>query len=476
MVRLTLFWKLLIALVLMTTLLSWVQARARLSVIGDFMLLVAMATAASVMLARYLARPLDRMRRAAQAQAAGEPNVEWPIPTTREMRALSNAVQTMAINLQDKIRTIEGLLAEQRAIFDSMAEGLLVIDPRERLLDANRAAQQMFGFDIASARGREMLEVIRNARLAELLRRTLRGEEPVVEGQLTLLGDKERHLQTRGSILRTGARVKGALLVLTDVTHLRKLETLQREFVANASHELKTPVTSIKGFAETLAAEEMDPEQARRFSRIILRQAEQLGTLIDDLLELTRLEYEDGHAALERAPVLVSDIVDNALETCALEANQKDIRVEREVPGDLKIFAHAVLLQRAVFNLLDNAIKYSPAHSTVRIRARSEGDEVSIAVIDEGPGIAPEHHARIFERFYRVDKSRSRKLGGTGLGLSIVKHVVLAHGGRVDLESAPGKGSAFIIRIPTPPEPGGRRQSANADENRGGETRRAVRS
>jgi two-component system phosphate regulon sensor histidine kinase PhoR len=453
MVRLTLFWKLLIALVLLTTFLTWVRERARLTIVGDSLLLIAMAAIASAALARYLARPLDRMRRAAQAQAAGDQNVEWPIPTTREMRALSNSVQTMAINLQDKIRTIEGLLAEQRAIFDSMAEGLLVIDPRERILDANRAAQHMFGFDLASARGRDMLEVIRNVRLAEMVRRTLRGEEAVVEGQLMLLGETERHIQARGSILRTGARVKGALLVLTDVTHLRKLETLQREFVANASHELKTPVTSIKGFAETLAAEEMDPEQTRRFSRIILRQAEQLGTLIDDLLELTRLEYEAAHEGLERASVSVSEIIQSALETCAPEANRKGICVEVEAPDDLKAYAHAMLLQRALFNLLDNAIKYSPSHTTVKIRAWSEGSVISIAVIDEGPGIAPEHHARIFERFYRVDKSRSRKLGGTGLGLSIVKHIAQAHGGRVDLESAPGKGSTFILRIPVSSEP-----------------------
>ncbi len=451
MVRRTLFWKLLIALVLLTLLLSWIQSRAGLSVVGEFVALVLMATGTSVLLSRYLARPLDRMRRAALAQAAGEANVDWPIPTTREMRALSNAVQTMAINLQEKIRTIEGLLSDQRAIFDSMAEGLLVVDARERLLDANRAAQQMLGIDIQSARGRDMLEVIRNARLADLVRRTLRGSEPIVEGQLMLLGAHERHLQVRGSRLREGAREKGALLVLTDVTRLRQLETLQREFVANASHELKTPVTSIKGFAETLAGEDMEPEQARRFTRIIMRQAEQLGSLIDDLLELTRLEHEENRSALERAPVSIDEIIENAVETCGPEANQKNIRIEREVPPQFVVFAHAVLLQRAVVNLLDNAIKYSPPNTTVRIRAgRTEG-EVSIAVIDEGPGIAPEHHARIFERFYRVDKSRSRKLGGTGLGLSIVKHVIEAHGGRVDLESAPGAGSTFTLRFPASP-------------------------
>lgn len=448
MLRRTLFCKLLVALVALTLLLSWIQARAGLSTLGGFIVLVLMATVTSVLLARYLARPLDCMRRAAQAQAAGEPNVEWPIPTTREMRALSNAVQTMAINLQDKIRTIEGLLAEQRAIFDSMAEGMIVVDPRERLLDVNRAAQQMLNIDIQSARGRDVLEVVRNMRLAELIRRTLRGDEAVVEGDVTLLAARERHLQVRGSVLRAGSRIKGALMVLSDVTRLRQLETVQREFVANASHELKTPVTSIKGFAETLATEDMDAEQARRFTKIIMRQAEQLGTLIDDLLELTRLEHEEGRASIERKPVPISEVIENAVEVCGPEANQKNIRIEREIPPDIVIAAHGVLLQRAVVNLLDNAVKYSPPNTTVRVRAERTEREALIHVIDQGPGIAPEHHARIFERFYRVDKSRSRKLGGTGLGLSIVKHVMSAHGGRVDLVSAPGKGSTFTLRIP----------------------------
>lgn len=448
MFRRTLFWKLLLSLVALTLLLSWIQARAGLSEIFGFLVLVLLATGASVLLARYLARPLDQMRRAAQAQAAGEEHVEWPAPTTREMLALSNAVQTMALNLQDKIRTIENLLSEQRTIFDSMAEGVLVVDARERLLDLNRAAIQIFSIDPQNARGRDVLEVIRNARLAELVRRTLRDSDGVVEGDVTLFSGRERHLQVHGSVLRTGARVKGALLVLTDVTRLRQLETLQREFVANASHELKTPVTSIKGFAETLVAEDMDPDQARRFIRIIARQAEQLGSLIDDLLELTRLEYEDERAPLERSPLSVHELVEGALELCTAEANQKNITLSGDAEASLQVSGHPVLLQRALINLVDNAIKYSPPNTTVRVSAELEDSTICLHVRDQGPGIAPEHRERIFERFYRVDKSRSRKLGGTGLGLSIVKHVIEAHGGKVGLASALGQGSTFTIRLP----------------------------
>ncbi|MCS6771737.1 MAG: ATP-binding protein [Kiritimatiellae bacterium] len=452
--RRTLFWKLWLILVSLTLLLSWIQAAAQLPPFANLLLLALMATVASAATARFLARPLDQMRRAAQAQAAGEPNVEWPIPTTREMHSLSNAVQTMALNLQEKIHTIEGLLAEQRAIFESMAEGLLVVDTRERLLDVNRAAQQMLGIDPQTSRGREFLEVVRNTRLAELIRRTLRGNEQVVEGDAVLLGPRERYLQVRGTPLRSGARIKGALVVLSDVTRIRQLEAAQREFVANASHELKTPVTSIKGFAETLAGEDMDPEQMRRFTKIIARHAEQLGALIDDLLELTRLEHEGSGAQLECKWVPVREVIENAVDACASEANQKNISVSIDIPEEFSISAHPLLLQRALVNLIDNAIKYSSANTGVRVRAERDEGSAKIHVIDQGVGIAPEHHERIFERFYRVDKSRSRKLGGTGLGLSIVKHIVDAHGGKVTVSSAPGKGSTFTITLKLPQGPG----------------------
>lgn len=453
MLRFGLFARLLAALAAVMIVAAWIGSLGELSIPSRMVLLLLIAAGVSGLIARSIGRPLDGMRRAAQAQAGGEIEVEWPIPTTREMRELSNAVQTMALNLQDKIRTIENLLAEQRSIFDSMAEGLIVVDPRERILDANRAAQQMLQFDIASVRGRDMLEVVRNARLANLARRALREEAPLIEGSIMLFAGSERQIQVRGSLLRAGGRVKGALLVLSDVTRLRRLESIQTEFVANASHELKTPVTSIKGFAETIASEDMPPDQIKRYCRIIARHADQLGTLIDDLLELARLEHEEGRGPLNLAPTPVTELIEGAVETCAADASRKNIRIERVIPPDLLVQAHALFLQRAIFNLLDNAVKYSPAHSTIRVIVERTDSEVLIHVRDEGPGIAPEHHERIFERFYRVDKSRSRKLGGTGLGLSIAKHLVEAHGGRITLVSAPGQGSTFTIHLPLPPPP-----------------------
>ncbi|MCZ7591795.1 MAG: ATP-binding protein [Kiritimatiellae bacterium] len=448
MFRRTLFWKLLLSLVALTLLLSLTD-QLDLSLPVTLLIFLLSAALASALLARYLARPLARMRRAAEAQAAGEQKVEWPAPTTLEMKALSTAVQAMALNLQDKIKTIETLLAEQRTIFESMAEGVLIVDAHERVLDVNRAAIRIFSIEAETVRGRGVLEVVRNARLAELVRRTLAGEGATIEGDVMLLSNGERHLQVHGNLLRDGARVKGAMLVLTDVTRLRQLETMQREFVSSASHELKTPVTSIKGFAETLAAEkDMDPEQAQRFIRIIARQTEQLGSLIDDLMELMRLEYEDERTPLERQNLFLRDLIDGALGLRVVEANQKNIALSTDADRTIRIHAHPVLMQRALINLVDNAIKYSPPNTTVRVHAESMGDTLLIRVSDQGPGIAPEHQDRIFERFYRVDKSRSRKLGGTGLGLSIVKHIVEAHGGTVALVSAPERGCTFTITLP----------------------------
>lgn len=449
MTRRALFWKLLVSLVALTLVLSWIERNAQLPPFVGILALLLLAMLTSALLARYLARPLAQMRRAAQAQAAGKENVQWPAPTTNEMGALSSTVQAMALDLQEKIHTIENLLSDQRAIFDSMAEGVLVVDTQARLLDMNRAAREMLSVTVDEVAGRDVLEVARNARLVELVHGTLADTQHVVESDISLFFEAERHLQIHGSVLRGAGGIKGALLVMTDVTRLRQLETLQREFVSNASHELKTPLTSIRGFAETLAAEkELDAEQTQRFTRIIARQSEQLSALIDDLMELTRIEYEQERAPLERSLVGIRETINAVLEARAGEANQKNIALSTDADPALQWSVHPVLMQRVLVNLVDNAIKYSSAHTTIAVNAEADGDEVRVSVRDQGMGIAPEHQRLVFERFYRVDKSRSRKLGGTGLGLSIVKHIVEVHGGRVTLVSSPGQGSAFTIHLP----------------------------
>jgi two-component system phosphate regulon sensor histidine kinase PhoR len=241
--------------------------------------------------------------------------------------------------------------------------------------------------------------------------------------------------------------VTHALVVLHDVTRLKKLELVRRDFVANVSHELKTPLTSIKAAVETLKAG-AGPEDAERFVDMILRHSDRLNAIIDDLLALSRIEQGEEKGEIVLEPGRVCEVLAAAATALESAAREKNIRVELDCAPELWARMNAALLEQAVTNLLDNAIKYSGAGATVRVRAGLEGDRVAIAVVDEGPGIPAEHLERIFERFYRVDQARSRKLGGTGLGLSIARHIVGAHGGEIRVRSEVGKGSVFTVWLP----------------------------
>jgi two-component system phosphate regulon sensor histidine kinase PhoR len=277
----------------------------------------------------------------------------------------------------------------------------------------------------------------------------LAGEAPVERDvQLGPLADT--WLQVRASGLRgpDGARI-GALLVLDNVTRLRKLETMRRDFVANVSHELKTPITSIKGFVETLLHEQLeDKDNSLRFLGIILRQVNRLDAIIGDLLMLSRLERGSEEQTIQIQCESLAEVLCAAVEMCEKKAADKSMRLDLECPADLQAEINAPLLEQAVTNLIDNAIKYSGAGAAVRIAASHEGHAVVICVQDQGCGIEPVHLPRLFERFYRVDRARSRELGGTGLGLAIVKHIVAAHRGSVRVESTVGRGSTFFISLP----------------------------
>jgi two-component system phosphate regulon sensor histidine kinase PhoR len=238
----------------------------------------------------------------------------------------------------------------------------------------------------------------------------------------------------------------GTLFVVHDVTRVKKLENVRRDFVANVSHELRTPITSIKGFVETLDDGALeDPELSRKFLGIIGRQAERLNTILNDLLTLAKLEAGEDGAQVETERKNVRDLVRVALEDCARRAEEKEMQLRVDVADDLFIHANSSLVEQALVNLVDNAIKYSESGGSVWVEARNEGPLVEIRVVDNGPGIERSHLARLFERFYRIDQGRSRQLGGTGLGLAIVKHIAQVHGGRVGVTSVEGEGSTFSI-------------------------------
>jgi two-component system phosphate regulon sensor histidine kinase PhoR len=397
-------------------------------------------------------RPLEEMKRGAELFARGNLGFRLRLPEARELAGLARALNQMAGQLDDRIRTINNQRQELEAVLTSMAEGVLAFDNEERLLNMNRAASELLGISAADMRGRQLQEVIRNADLqrfvVDLLEGRAEGERDIV-----LHHRGERLLRLHGTVLRdVGGRHIGVLVVLNDVTRLRLLETMRRDFVANVSHELKTPITSIKGFVETLLdGAYREPDEAWRFLRIIARQAERLNAIIDDLLSLSRLEQDaNGGAGLRPGPL--HGVIASAVQTCKVVSDSREITVAHEVEDGLQAAVNPVLLEQALVNLIDNAVKYSESGTRVVVAARRIGDEIMIAVIDQGRGIEKQHLNRIFERFYRVDKARSRQLGGTGLGLAIVKHIVQLHGGRVRVDSTPGRGSTFTIYLPSAAE------------------------
>jgi two-component system phosphate regulon sensor histidine kinase PhoR len=258
----------------------------------------------------------------------------------------------------------------------------------------------------------------------------------MLNGHSTALYDEEGHRM-------------GVLLVLNDVTRLRKLENVRRDFVANVSHEIKTPIAAIQGFVETLREGAMEnKEDSERFLEIIQKHVRRLNAIIEDLLSLSRIEEEEGNQEIVLSQGRVRDVLSTAVQVSQVKATPTNIRMTLSCREDLMAEINPPLLEQAVVNLLDNAIKYSENGSTVRVEAKRSDEEIIISVRDEGCGIEKRHIPRLFERFYRVDKARSRKLGGTGLGLAIVKHVTQAHGGHVTVESTPGKGSVFNLHLP----------------------------
>ena len=263
---------------------------------------------------------------------------------------------------------------------------------------------------------------------------------------------RDRVLQANGTALRDPAgRGIGAVIVLNDVSRLRQLENMRRDFAANVSHELKTPIASIKGFVETLLDGAMhNPDDAERFLRIIARQADRLNAIIEDLLSLSRIEKEGEAADIVLQAAALQETLTAAIHNVEGKAAERGIAIQLSGEPNLEAKINAPLLEQAVTNLLDNAIKYSEAESRVELNVSARGGEILIEVCDRGCGIAEEHLSRLFERFYRVDRARSRKLGGTGLGLAIVKHIVLAHRGQVAVESTPEVGSIFTIHLPAP--------------------------
>ena len=408
------------------------------------------AAAIGILVVRKIGGPLEDIKSGAERIAQGDLESRVAVPEYEEIADLAIAMNKMAAQLDERFKTVQRQSVEQEAVVSSMLEGVLVIDSDQRLISLNRAAARLLGLNPDDAVGRSILEVIRNNDLQRVVSRTFTIGDPV-EGDVTLTdpatGDK--YLQAHGTLMRSASGESiGALLVLNDITRLRKLENLRKDFVANVSHELKTPITSIKGFVETLLeGTTMDNAEAQRFLQIISRQANRLHAIIEDLLKLSRIEQESERGEISLEINRIVEVLRAAIASCEPLAGAKEIRLILNCDENLQARINAPLLEQALVNLIENAIKYSEANTEITVAAAISDKLLSITVTDHGQGIAKEHQSRLFERFYTVDKARSRAQGGTGLGLAITKHIVLAHGGNITVSSEPGKGSTFTINL-----------------------------
>ncbi len=365
-----------------------------------------------------------------------------------EISAVNLSVNRMAEQLEEQVSAITRQNSEQQAILASMIEGVVAVDQNEQILLINQGAVQLLDVTIQPAHGRKLHEVVRNTGLLHAVSRALSNEEPF-EDEIIVPETEPRYLRMNGAPLLSadGARI-GAVVVLNEVTRLRRLENIRRDFVANVSHELKTPITSIKGFVETLLDGAMnDADDAVRFLGIIAKQSDRLHAIIEDLLTLSRIEQSTEKETIELERIRLKGVLRSAIESCEPRAVEKLMTIDLACGDDVTARINPALIEQAMVNLIDNAVKYSDEHGRVLVEVKENHAELQILVQDWGSGIDADHLPRLFERFYRVDKARSRKMGGTGLGLAIVKHIAQAHNGRVTVNSIPDEGSLFTIHL-----------------------------
>ena len=363
---------------------------------------------------------------------------------------------TVTNETEDRLKATIGTLADEKGKLEAVLAGLvdpvIAVDGRSRVLLFNPAAEKLFGQSQPEAAGKRILEVVRNYEFGEALRAALEKGDFRPRELSFLTRPPERVMQlSMTPLYGKSGEINGAVAALHDVTELRELNRMRSEFISNVSHELRTPVTAIKGFAESLLDGEEDEATTRRFLALIGDAADRLVRLVDDVLSLSRAESREVRLRIE--PVSVAEAARSQAALLEAEARSRQVTIHIEVPRDLPpVAADRELLDRVLLNLLDNAVKYNRPGGAVTVTAQTAPENaVRIEVSDTGAGIAPEDLPRLFERFYRVDKARSRRLGGTGLGLAIAKQVVEQHGGRIEVQSTLGEGSTFSFTIPRIP-------------------------
>jgi two-component system phosphate regulon sensor histidine kinase PhoR len=400
-------------------------------------------------LGRILARPLREIMDVVGKYAEGLFNWRVRLEGRKDdLAALGNQLNRMAEVTGEKIEALSKALAESQALLAGMEEGVLIVDLHGRVQKVNGAMEAILSHAYPSDIGKHYLEVFRDPELNELIQETLAGKQGQ-QRTLSPLSQPGRSFHMQSSLIQDpGSGVGGIIVVFHDVTDLKRLERIRQDFVANVSHELRTPLTAIRGYVEALLDEDLgSTSQAKDFLRTIERHSQRMEKIVSDLLLLSEMESPD--RMLNRTPLQLQGLISSAVETLLPLAQSKNLTLQVETPAQIPpISGDGQKIHQVLVNLLSNAISYTQEGGHIAIEVQPADGGVEVGVTDDGIGILPEHLSRIFERFYRVDKSRSREEGGTGLGLSIVKHIVEAHGGWVNVESKPGKGSRFNFFLP----------------------------
>ncbi len=430
---------------------------------GGLVVVLLLVMLSLVIVDRMIRKPLTDLQRGAERFADGRLDQPLGAPEVHETGGLADSLNAMAGQLNERLHAIAAHRNQIDAVLASMADGVLALDHEQRLINANPAAMAILKLDLAQSIGRTIHELVRCTRLHDMVTEAAQAASPVREtldlslpagasGDTASDGPVECHVQVTAAPLHDAERRPiGVVIVVHDLTARHRLELVRRALITNASHELRTPLTAIRGAAETLAGMPGMANDAQPFCGMICRNTERLGQLADDLLEMGCVDELADREQLDTMPVNLRSLAAQAVAAVAEFAEHKRVTVELDVPAGLSLVANEVMLEQTLIELLRNAVAFSEASGTVRVFAERLDNTAHITVSDEGCGIEPLHLPRLFERFYKVDESRQSATGsGAGMGLAIVKHIALAHGGRVWADSAPGSGSTFHLSLPAP--------------------------
>lgn len=417
-------------------------------ILGGFAVLVIVSLIA-LFASKNLINPLIELKKAARRFSIGDFSERIYPPKNKDLREFAGSLNLIAEQLDEKLNIIGEQKNLQQAVLESMKEGVLAVDYDERVLLINKTAEEILSVDTKNSVGKTLQEIVRISEIQKFFKKII-NESNTKEAEIIIQHEKDKVLQLSGSLLYDQDYNKiGVLVVLNDITNLKHLDNLKRDLVANVSHELKTPITTIKGFIELLREGEIeDPKNSHRFLEIISKHTDRLNAIVEDLLTLSRLEQTGVVKDLKFEEYKIKPLLKSVTEDFEFKAKDKHIDFNIKCNDELSANINKPLIEQAIGNLLDNAIKYSDKKTKITIRSFKDNGNLVTEVEDEGYGIAKEHLPRLFERFYRIEKSRSRDEGGTGLGLAIVKHIVQVHGGAIEVNSELNKGSVFTIKIP----------------------------